>query len=452
MRILLDPGIYDLRNKGNISMLQSAVKGFRSLWPDATIGVVTRGPNVLKYYCPEAHPVSLDDTSEWTRNNHSILDRIVPRSFWRIMFEAREFVRYLRYKSHTSRNYSGTRAPVLENGRNQDCNQTRGENCEDGKQKAITNWDVVKNINLVVASGAGIMCDHAKGHAFSVLDRLEAAIRSHVPTVMVGQLIGPIQDPELLTKVKSVFSGVDIIAIRERRTSIPLLKSLGVANDRIVVTGDDAIELAYKSRSTRPGVGIGVSLRVQSYMEIEAIHLQIIRKVLHQTAATFNAPLISLPISYSFHEEDARVNRQLLQGYRKVIRIGYSRFADPLQVIRNTGNCRLVVTGLYHAAVFALAQGIPVVGLAKSELYKDKLLGLADEFGLGRQVIFLDQEQLQERLTAAIETNWESAAELRPQLLDAAVRQIESRHAAYQQIYDLVESRSRQLCIVGEVR
>jgi polysaccharide pyruvyl transferase WcaK-like protein len=49
--------------------------------------------------------------------------------------------------------------------------------------------------------------------------------------------------------------------------------------------------------------------------------------------------------------------------------------------------CRVVVTGSYHAGVFALAQGIPVVATAASRYYHDKFSGLADLFGGGGDIV-----------------------------------------------------------------
>ena len=50
---------------------------------------------------------------------------------------------------------------------------------------------------------------------------------------------------------------------------------------------------------------------------------------------------------------------------------------DSALVIERVGECRVVVTGSYHGAVFALAQGIPVVALVKSPYYVNKMAGLA---------------------------------------------------------------------------
>ena len=48
---------------------------------------------------------------------------------------------------------------------------------------------------------------------------------------------------------------------------------------------------------------------------------------------------------------------------------GWQRFDSPMQMIRKIQRCRLIVTGSYHPAVFALAKGIPAIALVKSVTY-----------------------------------------------------------------------------------
>ena len=118
--------------------------------------------------------------------------------------------------------------------------------------------------------------------------------------------------------------------------------------------------------------------------------------------------------------------------------MSWRRFDWPLTMIKKVGRCRLVVTGAYHPAVFALSQGIPVVGLVKSQAYIDKFSALVDEFGPACHLLHLDDDQLQGKLATAIDTAWNSAEEVRPQLLQAALRQIEWGKIAYQHLHDLV--------------
>ena len=106
-------------------------------------------------------------------------------------------------------------------------------------------------------------------------------------------------------------------------------------------------------------------------------------------------------------------------------------------MIKQAALCRVVVTGAYHAAVFALAQGIPVVALAKSAYFSSKLLGLEDQFGEGCQTILLNEPDLPQRLCSAIERAWQNADELREPLQTAALRQIELSRRSYERVKDL---------------
>ena len=87
-----------------------------------------------------------------------------------------------------------------------------------------------------------------------------------------------------------------------------------------------------------------------------------------------------------------------------------------------------------------MAQGIPVVGLARSAYYVHKFTGLADQFGTGCQVVLMDDPRFPEVLSEAIEKAWRSAEHVRGALLEAADRQIKAGHAAYNRICELVTS------------
>ena len=96
--------------------------------------------------------------------------------------------------------------------------------------------------------------------------------------------------------------------------------------------------------------------------------------------------------------------------------------------------------GAYHAAVFALAQGIPVVGLTTSLYYDDKFLGLADMFDGGLEMVRLDTGLLPERLTSAVRSAWEKAPDERVPLLASAERQIDASRRGLARVLDLVDA------------
>src|SRR4029077_3795903 len=116
---------------------------------------------------------------------------------------------------------------------------------------------------------------------------------------------------------------------------------------------------------------------------------------------------------------------------------GGAALDTPSKLIAATGRCRVVVTAAYHAAVFALAQGVPVVGVGSSSYYLRKFEGLAAEFRGGCQVVRTDATGLAADLEAAVAVAWEAAPGTRSALLGSAARQVECGRAAYQRLATL---------------
>ncbi|MEW5976925.1 MAG: polysaccharide pyruvyl transferase family protein [Acidobacteriota bacterium] len=441
MRILFDQGVYDLRNKGNVALLQVAVARFSKMWPAASLEVLTSAPHLLRLYCPCACPVSPDNRYDWTQRQN-LATRIIlrlPRFLLQALLEVREYLR-ARWPSFSPwLSWNRLTSSYLRSRR-----KNKGPTARDGGQQSApvpsrAAFDAIKQATMFVATGAQYMSDACRDDALRVLDRLEEAHRLKIPTVMVGQGVGPIEDLALRMRAQAVLPLVDLIFIRDKTVGLPLLESLKVDRSRIVFTGDDAIELAYEARATLRGAAIGVSLRLSHYTEVTPDHLEVLRPALLQAAARHGAELIAVPISHSAHELDDRVLKRLLGGAGKVVR--YSRRLDaPVRLIRRVAQCRIVVTGCFHTAVFALSQGIPAVGLARSGMYVDKFLSLIDQFGSACQLITLDGEQVCTKLTEAIDSAWNSADQQCGPLLDAARHHIKLGLSAYQRLYELVNS------------
>ncbi len=261
------------------------------------------------------------------------------------------------------------------------------------------------------------------------------------PTALLGHGFGPAKGRDLLRLAGPAIRRADLITIRERRTSLPFLRSMGVSDSKIEVTGDDAIELAYSTYPETIGECIGINLRRANYSGVGDREIAAVRDCLRRIRSAHNAPFLPIPIAY--HQEDDADSdfnaiRELLNGFD----IGICDSADAINVtniIRRIGKCRLVITGSYHAAVLALSQGISAIGLAGSQYYVDKFEGLADMFGAGCAVIDLNHDELLQELSCSFERLWENAHACRPTLILAAQQQIEMGHKAYRRLHDVCE-------------
>ncbi len=211
MRILLDPGMYDLRNKGDVTLLQVATRRLTQLWPDACIEVLTSAPHLLRLYCPNAFPVSPDQLYDWTFKVGKVdrLLRNLPVTMLRIGLELRET----------------TRHPVAAGGRSPRT-AVPGRACEAGgspmtpadasdpleahptreeKQDQDADRRMLQGVDLYIATGSPCMPGSCPGNAMRALDRLETAAGLGITTAMVSQGLGPLDDAQLRPRARAVF-------------------------------------------------------------------------------------------------------------------------------------------------------------------------------------------------------------------------------------------------------
>ena len=298
---------------------------------------------------------------------------------------------------------------------------------------------LITRADLVIVTGMGGVTDAFPEFATALLDTLALAIHEKRYTAMVGQGFGPLQEPRLRALARTVLPRVDLIAVREQRASVPLLLSLGVARERIVVTGDDTLETAYRIRTDRLGEGIGVNLRIADYSGIGASVVPEVQTALRHVAQRSGAAFVPVPISRVPGEADLDSIRLLIGD----VDVPAMETNDEIEAaMRTVHGCRVVVTGSYHSAVFALANGVPAVGLAGSPYYADKFKGLSDLFGDGCQTLMIDEPDLAGRLERTMTQQMARADELRPSILKEVAREIACGLAAFSRLADEAEARA----------
>jgi colanic acid/amylovoran biosynthesis protein len=403
---------------GDVAMMQVAVDRLSELWPHAQIEVITAGPELLSRFCPCAAPISSQARSAWLSGRSLIggLHRKLP-SVVSIPLQKLERLLWLRCPAVTEFG-ARIKAAILR----------RESGSPESFRKRLT------GASLLVMSGAGVLNDAFADAALPLLDELEFALNAGIPVVAFGRGLGPITEPALMAKAHAVLPRLKFIGLREGRAALPLLLSLEVPRDIICVTGDDALELAYRPCPDRLGDGIGVNLRLAGYAGTDDETVKNLREPLLLAARKLNTFLVSVPISLHHSDSDEESARKLLGAQNKSLD---AEIEGPKDVIRLIGGCRVVVTGSYHAGVFALAQGISVVGLAHSLYYQQKFAGLEAQFPGGCRTIDLRLPITSEEIQSAVLSAWESAETVRDSLLDATVRQIELSRAAYRAVHSL---------------
>ena len=416
MRILVVPSTFDCLNLGDVAMLQVTVARLSELHPEPTIQVFTQDASKLAVHCPDAAPVviSYERLRTWFADHfllgsyHKRLPRTISRRLIQFKGAAHHHyptvVQRLIFVRLWLRNEDGSAFREFQN--------------------------AVNEADLLVVIGNGGIGDLFNGFtniAFSVLDM---ALRRGIPTAVVCLGLGPLHDQNLRMRAARVFLKVQFIGLREQRKGPSLLSEFGVSHEKFFVTGDEAVELAFNQRSKEMGNALGVNLRLAGYAGVGAGIIEQVQPVLQGFYRAHEAPLLAVPIAFHGAANDPAAIRQLLAGTDHQTDGGECLDSTP-KLLSQIGRCRVVLTGAYHAAVFALAQGIPVVCLSNSEFYDDKFAGLADLFGVGCEIVYLDTADFPTALRAALDRSWHSAPALRDPLLQCAASQINMGRAAY---------------------
>jgi polysaccharide pyruvyl transferase WcaK-like protein len=438
MRILLEPSDYILRNAGDMAMMEVAVERLRRLWPHASIEIFSDAPDRMPDYGKNVRALSAEGRRIWFASGFlsGVLRRYLPGRISRRLFTKEwQTVRGPQYEDFLRRKLPWLTAWAL---RQQFKNQPNSRKKLQGFLSAVSSAD------LVIANGMGGITDAFPAYASELLDTLSLAMRRGAVTALMGQGIGPLEDPMLRKKAAEVLPKVVYISLREDRAGGPLLKELGVSPTRVMTTGDDAIELAYSRRSSHLGSGFGLNLRHSPYAGIDEKAILTLRPLVQAAAGELRAKIVPLAISAVPEEADSETIGKLITGYRYGVASLDQEPNTVTNVIDRVRQCRIVLTGSYHAAVFALSMGIPCVGIASSAYYKDKFYGLAKMFGEGCKTLELADAKFGKQLLSTLVEAWENAPSLRPHLLQAAQRQIELGHAAYAKLFKVVEAARRK--------
>jgi colanic acid/amylovoran biosynthesis protein len=405
---------------GDVAMLQVAVARLRRLSGDEEIRVFTSDAAALARYCPDARPVMLPEQPAWCTDAY-LAGRLY--SWLPAVASARLGSLYVA---------TACRMPLLR----ERLLRLRASLRAAEHQSLSAFLGAIEDSRVIVISGAGGIGDSFSAYSNLVLLALQCAQRRGIPAVMVGHGFGTLHSPGLRNKASAILPQVSRIALREERASKPLLASLGVAEHRVVTTGDDSVELAYDARGNHLGTALGVNLRIGRSTATSESDIAPVRNGLQRFASRVHVPLVPLPIARQ-RDLDAVVIRQLIDGLDDATEHEYD-LDTPAKVISQVARCRVVLTGAYHAAVFALAQGVPVVCLMRSQYSVDRFLGLEAQFGCGCHAVSLDDADVVGRIADALTRAWNEAPLIRDRLAAAAVRQIVAGRAAYASLAALV--------------
>jgi hypothetical protein len=250
-RVWLEHPNQQMSNVGDLAMLMMDVERTRVLYPEAVIQVPSRATEWVSRFCPGATRITasglyhlawrglLPERLARIPSLYAVERRLILADTWRYLHvvDWRNLVR-------------GQRDP-----------------------HSALELAALGRSRVVIACGGGYLNDAFAGAANRCSKVLLAAQSRGIPTALMGQGLGPLENETTRGLVLATLNRSRFVGLREGRDGPALSAAAGVLSERMRVTGDGAIELAARERRDSLGDCIGFNVRVASYAQTESNRL-----------------------------------------------------------------------------------------------------------------------------------------------------------------------------------
>ena len=297
---------------------------------------------------------------------------------------------------------------------------------------ALTLIDAIRAADGVAIAGGGNMTSTWPMHIFERATIGEIARITDTPLVISGQTIGPHLTADDAALVTELLSSARMVGLRES-ASLELCRTLGVAEELLTGTIDDASFLA-GSGAARERHYCLVTLSTHVGDEDRSLFIERTAELLDSIAADTGLEIVFSPHFGSLLEGDVRGD-SVLHG-----RVAAAMSAENVEIAATDSassaalahSASLVITSRYHPAVFAVAAGVPTIGISVDGYTSVKLTGALGNF---RQSAVLPSTGLIAGDGPVLAHSvWES----REQIRSSASALLPSRQAASAQWWDRI--------------
>jgi colanic acid/amylovoran biosynthesis protein len=292
----------------------------------------------------------------------------------------------------------------------------------------------IRRADMVVCTGGGFMNDvFFTRHAAGVLATLAAAQQLGRPTAMFGQGIGPLRRSWNVQRAEEVLERLRALGLRSAELG-PFASVLESAHNW-EVTGDDALSVAGVEQPAAQGVAIGLNVRPRLYAGVGFVELNKVRAAIREVATVLSASVAAIPIAINQEASDFDAIAAIAPSVRDS-----APPENTADLRRSVATCRIVITCSYHAAVFALARGIPIVALSCTDYYSTKFAGLSALFPDGAVTRLDLRADHGPSIVAGAVAAWNTKESKRDEMVRAAREMVERSRVLWESFHADVES------------
>jgi polysaccharide pyruvyl transferase WcaK-like protein len=251
---------------------------------------------------------------------------------------------------------------------------------------ADTAWgviDAIRSSDAVAIAGGGNIASNWPLHIFERATIGELAALFGKPLVITGQTIGPELTAADAPLVTALLSSARLVGLRER-ASLALVTKLGAPATLLTHTVDDASFLGMPDAAVDDPTTCVVSLSMHLGGAPRDAFVERMAELLDGIVATTALEIVFLAHFGSIHPGVSRGDSVLHDEVAAAMMSSRLRTVTPTTAFDAAALARgaaLVVTSRYHPAVFAVAGGVPTIGIPVDEYTTIKLTGALGNFG-----------------------------------------------------------------------
>jgi len=285
--------------------------------------------------------------------------------------------------------------------------------------------------DVIISCGGGYLNDNGGYSFLGCLLDIYLGVCLHKPVILYAQSIGPFKNKFLMSITKRILNKVSLIILRDD-ISMDYIKQLNVVNTKIVVTADEALllpavkkervnEILNKEKINRELPFITISVKpwdfpnlsnpeiykknyinaliefvshIIKHYEYNILFFSMLLKnsnsnesIASENSINLKESLVKLLLSNDLHtKNDLDLINEITTRVNSDRLIVLKGEYNPCEIKSLINMSDMLMTTRMHPAIFAFAQGIPVLGIA----YEPKMINLMERVGQERFLFEID--------------------------------------------------------------
>ncbi|MFD6227013.1 polysaccharide pyruvyl transferase family protein [Streptomyces sp. NPDC060232] len=247
---------------------------------------------------------------------------------------------------------------------------------------------LLADTDLVIATGGDL---HTSDYGVSTpyLRALIAAQQRGIPTVMIGQSVGPFDDSSDAEAWLTVADRLQLLTVRESVSHRYVVDKLGLPEQRVSLSSDPAFLLSAATSESvsavlshlgltpgEPYVCVAPSQGITRFSALEeARHLAALTRLVTSFVRTWDMPVLLVPHCHDSrsHNDDRILAARIAEAFgspQVKVLPGALSASDYKGIL---ARAELVVSERLHAAIGALSSGVPAIAIGHSHKFNGVL-------------------------------------------------------------------------------